>query len=635
MATTKHTEILKKYWGYDAFRPLQQDIIESVLVGTDTLALLPTGGGKSICFQVPALMSEGLCLVISPLIALMKDQVQNLQEKGIKAQALTSGMSRREIDVALDNCIYGSIKFLYVSPERLRSELFRSRVQQMNLSLIAVDEAHCISQWGYDFRPDYLEIAQLREWAPGVRMIALTATATPEVVVDIQEKLQFAKPCVFQKSFERSNLVYLVYREPDKFGKLRRLIDKVGGSGIVYVRNRRRTMDLARQLKQLGYSAEAYHAGMGITERDARQHSWIKGETQIIVATNAFGMGIDKPDVRWVVHLDLPESPEAYFQEAGRAGRDGKKSWAVLLFDEGDIEKLRENWLTSFPEKPFIKRVYTGLGNYLQLAIGSGEGRIFPFDLIDFSNRYRFNPTETFHALKLLEREGYIHLSDAVYQPSKIQVLLSKSELYNLEVSQPARSQILLTLLRSYSGMFDHPTPVREKLLAQRLNITTGELRKKLQHLHRQRVIDYQPSSETPRITFLKERLQDENVFLSKINYEDRKKTGGQKMEAMLEYVRSEQCTSQILLQYFGEDDAPECGQCNRCQQRQSNHTSYSREELMQLIMQKLEIGPVALSDLIKDFSLIEENQLIETVQWLHGDGRLEIGPGNRLKRLY
>lgn len=418
--------ILAKYWGYHSFRPLQEEIITSVLQGNDTLALLPTGGGKSVCFQVPALVQEGVCIVISPLIALMKDQVDNLQKKGISAIAITSAMHKREIDIAFDNCVYGNIKFLYLSPERLITPIAQARIQKMKVSLIAVDEAHCISQWGYDFRPSYLEIAKLRELQPKVPVLALTATATPEVVKDIQEKLRFKKANVLQKSFERKNLAYVVIGEEDKLSRLLKVVNNVGGTGVVYVRNRKKTQEVAAFLQKNKIPADFYHAGLTPGERSQKQDSWIKNKTRVIVATNAFGMGIDKPDVRFVVHLDLPDSLEAYFQEAGRAGRDEGKAYAVMLYNEADINDLKSNVEMSFPSVEEIRQTYQALANYYQLAVGSGEGAAFDFDISELCRNYKLEPVTVFNSIRFLEKEGYISATEAVYQPSRINFTLNK-----------------------------------------------------------------------------------------------------------------------------------------------------------------------------------------------------------------
>ncbi|HQS06153.1 MAG TPA: ATP-dependent DNA helicase RecQ, partial [Daejeonella sp.] len=447
--------ILSKYWGFSTFRPLQEDIIQSVLEGNDTLALMPTGGGKSLCFQVPALLKPGICIVVSPLIALMKDQVENLKEKGIKAIAIISGMGKREVDIALDNCIYGDIKFLYLSPERLLSDLVRERIRYMKVNLIAIDEAHCISQWGYDFRPPYLHLTELRELHPEIPVLALTATATERVAADIQVKLNFKNRLVFRKSFERLNLSYLVYNEENKLRKLISIARNVKGSGIIYVRNRRETQEVSRQLNLEGIISDFYHAGLDTPLRMKKQSAWKNSEIRIMVATNAFGMGIDKADVRFVVHLDLPESLEAYYQEAGRCGRDEKKAYAVLLYNNADKALITKRLDQHYPSIDEIKQIYHNLGNYYQLAYGAGEGLSLEFDLADFCNRFKLDPVRAIHAFKFLEHDEYLALSETVFLPSRVQVLLTHEDLYRFQVGQPAYDHFIKVLLRSYGGIFE------------------------------------------------------------------------------------------------------------------------------------------------------------------------------------
>ena len=483
--------ILSKYWGFSKFRALQEDIIQSVLDGKDTLALMPTGGGKSLCFQVPALLKPGICIVVSPLIALMKDQVENLKEKGIKAIAVISGMGKREVDIALDNCIYGDIKFLYLSPERLLSELVRVRLRHMQVNLIAIDEAHCISQWGYDFRPSYLHLAELREIHPNVPILALTATATERVAADIQLKLNFKQAQIFRKSFERKNLSYLVYNEENKLRKLFSIAKNVKGTGIVYVRNRRETQEVARQLTMQGISADFYHAGLDTPLRMKKQTAWKNSEVKVIVATNAFGMGIDKSDVRFVVHLDLPESLEAYYQEAGRGGRDEKKAYAVLLYNNSDVFQLKNRFEQQYPSIEEIKQIYHHLGNYYQLAFGAGEGLSLEFDLADFCNRFKLDPFRTLHALKFLEHDEYIALTETVFLASRVQVLSGSADLYRFQVEQPAYDQFIKVLLRSYGGIFDQLSAVKESDLGKRLGINKNEVVKILQKLQTLQIINY------------------------------------------------------------------------------------------------------------------------------------------------
>lgn len=463
--------ILRKYWGYGAFRPLQENIIQSVLAGRDTLALMPTGGGKSICFQVPALAQDGICIVVTPLIALMKDQVENLKERGITAVAIYSGMRKREVDIALDNCIYGPVKFLYLSPERLTSEMVRERIRHMRVNLFAIDEAHCISQWGYDFRPPYLQLSDLRELHPDVPYLALTATATPDVVTDIQEKLGFRNGVVLKKSFYRENLAYMVLHEEDKQRRMLRIIRKLGGSGIVYVRNRRETQETARFLVNEGISADFYHAGLPSEERTAKQDNWKAGHTRVIVATNAFGMGIDKADVRFVIHLEPPDSLEAYYQEAGRAGRDGKKAHAVLLYQDADLTQLKKNFQDSFPSVASIRKVYQYLGNYFQLAYGAGENLTLDFDIGEFCQRYQLETIPVLNALKFLERDGWVLLTESVYLPSRIKFEVPPDELYKFQVENQQLDGFIKMILRAYGGAFDHYIPIREQELSRKFGL--------------------------------------------------------------------------------------------------------------------------------------------------------------------
>ena len=477
-------EILEKYWGYRSFRPSQEEIINSVLNGTDALALLPTGGGKSICFQVPGLAMDGICVVVSPLIALMKDQVENLTKKGIKAIAITSAMHKREIDIALDNCVHGNVKFLYLSPERLETEIVKVRLQKMNVNLIAIDESHCISQWGYDFRPSYLKIELLREILPKVPFLALTATATKEVVVDIQEKLRFKKKNVIQQSFERKNIAYILLNEEDKLARLLKIAQKVSGSGIVYVRNRKKTQDIANYLRSNKISADFYHAGLDSKTRDIKQSEWVNNKTRVIVCTNAFGMGIDKPDVRFVVHIDLPDSLEAYFQEAGRAGRDEQKAFAILLYNNGDKIELNRNVENSFPEMDAIRQTYQALANYYQIPSGSGLGTTFSFDISAFCDNYKLQAITVFNSLKFIEREGYILLSDAFFQAARLKLEVSRDDLYKFQISNPAFDVFIKLLLRNYAGLFDNFEKINEYDLAKKLKLKQNEVIKKLNLRH-------------------------------------------------------------------------------------------------------------------------------------------------------
>jgi len=606
--------ILLKYWGFSSFRPLQEDIIRSVVDGHDTLALLPTGGGKSLCYQVPGVALEGLCIVVSPLIALMKDQVQALKEKGIKATGIYHGMSRVEIDNAVDNCVYGDVKFLYLSPERLTTDLIRSRMEKMNVSLLAVDESHCISQWGYDFRPPYLQIAEVRTLIPNTPILALTATATPQVVNDIQEKLHFSSPKVFQKSFERKNLAYVVFREEDKLNRLLKICRNVTGTGVVYVRNRKRTREIARWLEQQGVSADFYHAGLTTLERDAKQNAWMKERTRVVVSTNAFGMGIDKSNVRFVVHMDLPDSPEAYFQEAGRAGRDGKKAYAILLFNESDIMDLQEFHERSFPPIKVIKKVYTCLGNYFQLAIGSGKDQSMPFELTTFARNYGMDPFVVFNALGFLEKEGYLGLSEAMSNPSRIMFLVNNETLYRFHVANPGYDSFIKLLLRSYSGLFSEFTRIQETDIAKRAGIPKDNVQKMLTELHEMQILHYKKQNDQPLITFLEERMSEADLTISKSVYKERKEFSGKRMNAMLDYARSEnKCRSLYLLAYFGETDALRCGQCDVCLERnKTGVSSYEFEQILALIKPQIQEKQISLETLIQELDIqLSEKKVI------------------------
>ncbi len=611
-------EVLKKYWGYDSFRPMQREIIQSVLDGKDTLALLPTGGGKSICFQVPALTQPGVCLVISPLIALMKDQVYNLQKRNIPAIAIYSGMHYKEIDTAFDNCVYGNIKFLYLSPERLTSDLAIERIKKMNINLLAVDEAHCISQWGYDFRPPYLEIFNVREYLNNVPTLALTATATPEVVEDIQEKLNFKEKNVFQKSFSRDNLSYVVLEEEGKDNKLLDILKKVKGSGIVYVRNRKRTKDIAHFLKRKGIPADFYHAGLSSDIRSEKQDQWIQDKIRIMVSTNAFGMGIDKPDVRIVVHMDLPDSLEAYFQEAGRGGRDLKKSYAVLLYNDADRRNLERNYELAFPEFGEVKRVYQALGSYFQLAVGSGKGEFFDFDLADFITHFDLESFKTYNCLKILEKSGWISLTESVFIPSKIKIIVSKEILYDYQLKNKSYEKILKTILRSYQGVFNHLTPVNERKLARFLHMTPFALGNALNQIAQQGIIKYLPQKDKPQLSFLEERLNAEDLTFDRELYKFRKDRYRKQIAAAIHYARTPDCRSKMLLQYFGEDNDKKCGVCDVCLGRTKTELSQDEyENYKSKIKKMLAKEELSLEDIVESFASHRQPKVIQTLTFL------------------
>lgn len=617
--------ILNKYWGYHSFRPLQEEIITSVMDGNDTLALLPTGGGKSICFQVPALAQEGTCIVVSPLIALMKDQVDNLRKKGIPAVAVTSAMHKREIDIAFDNCIYGNIRFLYLSPERLSTPIARARIQKMKVSLIAVDEAHCISQWGYDFRPGYLEIAKLRELQPGVPVLALTATATPEVVEDIQEKLLFKRKNVLQKSFERKNLVYVVISEEDKHSRLLKVVNNVGGTGVVYVRNRKKTQEVAAFLQKNKIPSDYYHAGLTPGERSQKQDSWIKDKTRVIVATNAFGMGIDKPDVRFVVHLDLPDSLEAYFQEAGRAGRDEEKAYAVMLYNQADINKLRSSVEMSFPSIEEIRQTYQALANYYQLAVGSGEGNAFDFDISELCRNYKLEPVTVFNSIRFLEKEGYISATEAVYQPSRINFTLNKEELYKFQVANPKYDPFIKLLLRSYGGTFENFVKISESDIAYRSKTSREKVVNLLTRLQQAGVLAYIPQSHLPQIVYTQPRLDVKTLHISKQHLEERKASAIKRMERVIDYITSRhRCRSQLLLAYFNETETYRCGNCDVCLERNKLElTDIDFDSIARQVVLLLAPHPMPLHTLINSIRGYKEDKAIKVVQWLLDSGKL------------
>ncbi|MBU0489152.1 MAG: RecQ family ATP-dependent DNA helicase [Bacteroidetes bacterium] len=627
-------QILIRYWKHNAFRPLQEEIIMSVLNGNDTLALLPTGGGKSVCFQVPALAREGICIVVSPLIALMKDQVENLSAKGIKAMAISSGMRYREIDIALDNCVYGDFKFLYVSPERLETDIFRERLRKMKVNLLAIDEAHCISQWGYDFRPPYMNIAAIREIIPGVPVLALTATATPEVVTDIQEKLQFRKQNVFAKSFERKNLAYLVIEEEDKLTRLLSVCSRIKGTGIVYVRNRKKTVEIAKYLREKGVSADFYHAGLDVKSRDLKQENWKKNKTRIIVCTNAFGMGIDKPDVRFVVHLDLPDSLEAFFQEAGRGGRDEKDAFAVMMTTLADMEDLKQRVEASFPPKKDIMRVYKALCNYLQIALGAGENTVHDFVMSDFCRQYGFSPMLVHHSMGFLEREGYISRSEAMTNPSKAFFEMTKEGVYKFQIENPAFNGFIKLLLRSYGGMFTDFVKISEEDLAVRSKTTVENINKALHFLAKREVISYSPRNSKPQIFFIAPHLDERDMLFHKEIYDKRKTISFDKAEAVINFVSKQtKCRSQILLEYFGEIKPMRCGRCDVCLKRNKLGVSEVEFDRIIEIVKPVAIKKwVSLAELAIHLPDYSEDKLIMVIQWLGDNNKIDFDEKYRIR---
>lgn len=595
-------DILKQYWGYEAFRPLQEDIIRSVLKGEDTLALLPTGGGKSICFQVPALCQPGVCIVISPLIALMKDQVHNLHKAGIKATAIYSGLRKREIDIAFDNCVHGDVKLLYLSPERLQTELAIARIKRMNVNLIAVDEAHCISQWGYDFRPSYLKIAEIRDIVKDTPILALTATATQRVVEDIQDKLNFKAKNVLQKSFYRPNLAYVLRKSVNKRFELLNILNRINGSGIVYVNSRRQTKDVAKFLSSEGISADYYHAGLEKEVRSLKQDDWINNKRRVMVATNAFGMGIDHPHVRIVAHLQPPASLEAYFQEAGRGGRDGNKAFAILLHDDKDVPYLKKQLESQFPPIKFIKQVYQALGSYYQLAVGSEESSI-DFDIAQFCAHYKFDVFATYHALKKLEEADYLYLTDAVFSPAKIFVKVNREKLYDFLLKKSDSASVLRALLRVYQGVQDQAVKVDEYKLAGLLGNDRQTVQRQLEYLSSLNMLDYFPAKDKPQVSFIGGRLPIDSVYIDSEWYQQRKAWRLEMLESVVNYLTTSRCRSQQLLAYFGEDTDQLCGICDYCihQKRKSEWAEQLptiREQLERLLKDK----SLKLEDILNHF---------------------------------
>lgn len=627
-------EILKKYWSFDSFRGVQEEIIHSISQRKDTLGLMPTGGGKSITFQVPALAAEGLCLVISPLIALMNDQVNRLHELGIKAQSMHSGLSYQENMIRLDNAVYGAYKLLYVSPERIGTEIFRAKVQAMNISFICVDEAHCISQWGYDFRPSYLNISKLRELLPDVPILALTATATKEVATDIQEQLNFPVENTIKDSFTRDNLVFFVRESESKLADLGKVVGSIRGTGIVYMRSRRKTREIAEQLIREGINADYYHAGLSFENRKFRQQRWAKGETRIIVATNAFGMGIDKPDVRFVVHLDLPDSPEAYFQEAGRAGRDGKKAFAVLMVNQYDKTVAAQRLSTTFPEISEVKRIYSAMANFLQVPFGSGKGIAYDFNLFDFASAYKLNATIAYNALKLLERSGFIEVTDEMNNPSRVHFLMNRDDLYKFQIKNSSFDGFIKLVLRSYTGLFSDYAVIDEQSLANRANISPDLVYQYLIALAKAKVISYIPSRKTPLLIFTEERVEEKLLLISYENIQERKKRYEDRMNALLNYAfRKDECRNNLLLDYFGEELDKPCGHCDVCKSRLEDETKPERKkQLVEQLLLLLKENPQYLGELqisleIKEqilTEIVEELLATEKIMYLE-DGRLAL----------
>jgi len=624
--------ILHEHWGYDDFRPLQKEIIESVLDGRDTLALLPTGGGKSICFQVPALAQEGICLVISPLIALMKDQVENLNKKGILAAAIYSGMSRRQIVQTLKNVAYGPYKFLYVSPERIETSLFLEYLPAMDVNLIAVDEAHCISQWGYDFRPPYLRIAAVREHLPGVPVLALTASATADVQKDICEKLQFKRSHILRQSFERKNLSYSVFNIESRLNKLVDILSKVKGTAIVYCKSRRRTGEVANLLQMHGYSAQNYHAGLTQEERAKRQQDWINDQVKIMVCTNAFGMGIDKPDVRLVVHADIPDCLENYYQEAGRAGRDGKKSYAVLLHDHKDIEGLSELHTRRYPCFEQIKEVYSALVNFLQIPVYTGQDISYTFRFEPFIKNFKLDSFTSLYALKALEQDGWIDFNDKSFVPSTVVFTTSKQQLYEFEKIHPHHEPLLTTMLRTYGGIFDYPAFISENLLSRLLRKDEAEIKRSLKEIAAYHIIQYTPLNDEPQIIFRKNRVPANELTMDMTGYNKRKEAFIRRVNTMIAYTDTINCRSNFINQYFGDMDHKPCGICDNClNQPSASMSTLEFKEIADAIVQQLSVTSLTLPELLERLGGIKKEKIKKALKFMQGEQIVTISQSGRL----
>lgn len=614
-----YLEILKQHWGYDNFRGIQEEIIQSIGQGKDTLGLMPTGGGKSITFQVPALAKEGLCIVITPLIALMKDQVRNLKERGIKAVAVYSGMTREEILVTLENCIFGDYKFLYVSPERLDTEIFQTKLRRMNICMITVDEAHCISQWGYDFRPAYLKIAEIRQMLPEVPILALTATATPEVVSDIRLKLGFREGGqTFRMSFERKNLAYIVRHTEDKQKELIHILQKIQASAIVYTRNRKRTREITELLTANNISATFYHAGLSNEAKDQRQKSWLTGESRVMVATNAFGMGIDKPDVRIVIHIDMPDSPEAYFQEAGRAGRDGQKAYAVLLYAKSDKVNLNKRISDTFPDKEYIRKVYEDINFFFQMAMGDGAGCTYAFNIDEFCRNFKHFPVQADSALKILTRAGYLDYTDEQDNASRLIFTLRRDELYKLQEYEADIEKLIYVILRSYTGLFTDYAFINEESLSIRTGLSRQRVYEILVMLTQRRVLHYIPRKKTPYIIYSQKRVEKERVIISPDIYEKRKESYASRIKAMIDYATAEEkCRSRMLLHYFGEKNEHHCGQCDVCLKKHESGIKLGEfQELKERILEALKEGPLTSVELCEKLK-VSATQISPVVSFL------------------
>ncbi len=613
-------DILKQYWGYPSFRPMQEDIVDSVVEGKDTLALLPTGGGKSICFQVPAMTMEGICIVITPLISLMKDQVMHLKKIGIPAAAIFTGMHHNQVEIVYNQAVFGMLKFLYVSPERLMTDMFIEAIKKMKVNLLAVDESHCISQWGYDFRPPYLKIAEIREYIPNTPVMALTATATPAVVEDIQYRLNFKERNVFQTSYERKNVTYNVIHDADKFGVMYRLFKRMDkGSGIVYVRSRKRTKIIADWLQSTGISASFYHAGLDAKTRDYRQQLWMNGTIKVIVATNAFGMGIDKPDVRLVVHLDIPDSLEAYFQEAGRAGRDLQPSEAFMIVAENDIDRLKDNIKNTYPELKKIRMIYEALGNYLQIPIGSGKNQSYNFDINDFCNAYNLSLLEVFNTIQLMEREGYIATSEALSSPSKIHIKAGREDLYRFQIEYQEFDTIIKYMLRNLPGVLSDFVNIREETISIKTGLSVEMIIKQIERLEKLDFLTYIPRNDKPQIFYLTERLNISNISLSEDVYKNRKEDADRRLQSVIDFVNNDEiCRSVQLLRYFGENIKNTCGRCDVCSSRNRNDVDNKEYKIISdIIISELKENSAPIYEVVNNIKTYKEEKIVETIRWM------------------
>lgn len=619
--------ILRHYWGYDSFRPLQQEIIRSVLEGKDTLALMPTGGGKSLCYQVPGLAKEGLCLVISPLIALMKDQVQNLREKNITAFAIYSGMSRKDVINSLKIAANSNCKFLYVSPERLETSLFKEYLPALDINLIAVDEAHCISQWGYDFRPPYLRIAALREEMQNIPVLALTASATSEVQNDICDKLQFRSGNIFRQSFERANLSYSVFKVDSRINKIIEILKNVPGSGIVYCKSRKRSKEVADLIKMHGISADFYHAGLTQEERNRKQEEWIKNEIRIIVCTNAFGMGIDKPDVRTVIHADAPDCLENYYQEAGRAGRDGTKSYAVLLYSENDIKELESSVRLRFPSIDEIRQAYQSIANFLQIPSNSGEGQYYDFDITDFVKKFKLNSHTVLHALKALEQDGWLSFNEQVFLPSTAQFITGKEYLYQFEKDYPQLEPLIKALLRAYEGIFEYPASISENTLAYLLKNGKDDVKKELLQLHHKGIIEYVPQKDAPQLYFLRNRIKAEDLSIDMQALHERKKKFSARINSMIHYIhQTVLCRSKVIASYFGDDTIKDCGICDNCLTQKS--ILITRQEfdfINKRIVDSIKSQSIHAKELLQHLKGIKKEKAWKVINFLQTENKIEL----------